>query len=235
MDNRFDRLQKLVGLEAFLRLQQSHVVVFGLGGVGSWAAEHLARSGIGHLTLVDHDNVDMTNINRQLPALQSTVGQSKVEVLAERFKSISPDIRLTKKIAFFSEENAESFFEPRPDFVVDAIDSLKSKCFLLKECIEREIPMIVSGGAGNKWDPTKIQIKDLNKSHTDPLLQKLRKNTRRHYGLLKKSSAGVPCVFSTELPQEIQSEDSVVGTLSPVTAAFGSAIAAEVVRQLTKT
>ena len=188
----FFRTYLLLGAEAMDALKNSHVAVFGVGGVGSFSAEAIVRSGIGEITLIDFDTVDITNINRQIPALTTTVGELKTQVMKQRLLSINPEL----KINIFSEkylpENSEEFFGVRYDYVVDAIDIVTSKIHLIKTCREMGIPVISSMGMGNKTDPTKIQITDLSKTSVCPLAKVMRKELR------DRGITHLDVVYSTE-------------------------------------
>lgn len=192
----FFRTELLFGKEAMKRLSRSHVAVFGVGGVGSFAAEALARSGIGELTLVDFDTIDISNINRQIPALLSTVGNSKVEQMAERITDINPNIKLHILNKKYLPENSDEFFEKHFDFIADAIDIITSKLFLIQTCKKRSIPIISSMGMGNKTDPTRITITKLSKTHTDPLAKVMRRE------LKERGIEELDVVFSDEKPRK---------------------------------
>ncbi len=193
-------LERLYGKQGAHRLRISHVAVIGLGGVGSWVAEALARSGVGALTLVDLDDVCESNINRQVHALHSTVGRPKAQVLAQRLLDINPDIKLDIRLEFFSEGTAEALFAQRFDYVVDAIDSLKNKCLLVDTCRARGIRVITIGAAGGKTDPSLIRVTDLSRSREDMLLMRMRKKLRTKFEWPKgkKAHFGVWCVYSEE-------------------------------------
>jgi len=199
---RFGALARLYGREALARLQAAHVAVIGLGGVGSWVVEALARSGVGALTLVDMDEVCLSNVNRQLHALNPTVGRSKAAVLAERVAQIAPECTVTVEECFFTESSMERLLAPKYDFVCDAIDATKHKCLLIAEARKRKIPLITCGGAGGCIDPSRVQIADLSRTINDPLLLQVRKRLRREYGFPKKSREKfkIDCVFTDELP-----------------------------------
>lgn len=203
---RFDRLIRLVSEPGFARLQDAHVIVFGLGGVGGFAAEGLARCGIGKLTLCDFDVVCATNVNRQIQALHGTVGGSKAGLLAERMRLIQPQAEFVTVEEFYCAENAERLLpsEGRPDFVVDAIDNVSAKMHLLDRCRRLGIPVVSSMGAAGKLDPTAVAVADLYETHTDPLARALRKQLRRHYAWPENGDkkhpvrSGVQVVYSTE-------------------------------------
>lgn len=192
----FFRTELLLGKEAMENLSKSHVAVFGVGGVGSFAAEALVRSGVGEITLVDYDDVDITNINRQIPALLDTVGKSKVKVMEDRILNINKNIKINSICKKYMPENSEEFFEKRYDFVVDAIDIITAKINLIKTCKEKDIPIISSMGMGNKIEPEKITISKLSKTHMDPLAKVMRKE------LKNRGIKDLDVVFSTEKPRK---------------------------------
>ena len=195
---RFDRLGRLMGDRAVKRLLDSNVVVIGLGGVGSFAAEALTRSGIGNLTLVDFDLVCVTNANRQLQAMRGTVGKPKATVLAERLRLINPAANIKAVPLFYDKRLSDKLLPQGTDFVVDAIDNVTAKCHLLAECRERNIPIVCSTGASGRWDPTRIEVADLASTRVDPLAQSVRKILRQKHGFPRKGPFGIPAVFSTE-------------------------------------
>lgn len=200
---RNQRTALLLGEEGVARLERSFVAVFGIGGVGSFAAEALARAGVGRLLLVDNDTVSESNINRQLIALTSTVGQPKVEVMARRIRDIHPEAEVLCRQDFFSAENADSFPFDQLDYVVDAIDSVSSKVELICRCKGANTPIISCMGAGNKLDPSRFTVTDLAKTDTCPLARVLRQQLR------KRGIVHLPVVYSTEpalTPRETLSE-----------------------------
>lgn len=201
MLHQFSRNELAIGKTGIERMKNTSVAILGVGGVGTFAAEALARSGIGKLILVDKDDVDITNVNRQIIALLSTVGQPKVDLMKARIKDINPDCEVVALKMFYTEETYEEFFEHKPDFVVDASDTIAYKIHLIKECLKRDIPMISSMGAANKMDPTRFMIKDIFKTHTDPIAKVIRTRLRKE-GYKK----GVPVVFSDESPIVIREE-----------------------------
>jgi tRNA A37 threonylcarbamoyladenosine dehydratase len=205
--HRFSRTELLVGTEGFGRLQNSRVLICGIGGVGSYAAEALGRAGIGQITLVDFDDICLTNINRQIHALSSTVGRSKVEVMAARLVDINPDAEIIPIKAFFSRENAEQLLSCRPDYVLDAIDHFTSKAALITACRELGIPVISSMGAANKLDPTKIHVADIAETRNCRMARSMRK-------ILRKAgiNSGVKVVYSTEEHRELNPVSSFCGT-----------------------
>jgi tRNA A37 threonylcarbamoyladenosine dehydratase len=202
LHRRFDRMGRLVGEAAMERLYRSHVVVIGLGGVGSFAAEALARSGIGELTLVDFDLVCVTNSNRQLQALRGAVGRPKAELLAERLRLINPQARVKPLRTFYQKATAELILGTVPDFVVDAIDNIAAKCHLLATCRERGLRIVSSTGASGRIDPTAVEVADLAETRVDPLANAVRKVLREKYSFPPKGPFGVPAVFSAEPPAE---------------------------------
>ena len=195
--NRFSRLELLIGSEGLSRLKYSHVAVIGLGGVGSYAAEALARSGIGTLTLVDFDDVCLTNTNRQIHALEGNYGRPKVEVMAERVRAINPEAVVFPKKEFIGRENAATVVPDGIDYVVDAIDTISSKVDLLCYCMEKRIPVISAMGTGNKFDPLAFRVADISKTHTCPLAKAVRKCLRD-----RGIDRGIKVVFSIERPVE---------------------------------
>lgn len=189
------------GKEGLEIMKNSTVAVLGVGGVGTFAAEALARSGVGRLVLVDKDDVDITNVNRQIIALLSTIGQPKVDLMKERIKDINPECEVIALKMFYTEETYEQFFEHGLDFVIDASDTISYKIHLMKECLTRNIPIISSMGAANKIDPTRFQIADISKTHTDPIAKVIRTRLRKE-GIRK----GIPVVFSDESPIVIRED-----------------------------
>lgn len=195
MLHQFSRNELAIGKEGIDKLRQTTVAILGIGGVGSFAAEACARSGIGKIVLVDKDNVDITNVNRQLIAYLSTVGQSKSAVMKERIADINPACEVIDMHMFYTDETYEQFFAQKIDYVIDASDTVMYKIHVMKECLRRNIPIISSMGAANKLDPTRFQIADISKTHTDPLAKVIR-TTLRKEGITK----GVTVVFSDESP-----------------------------------
>ncbi len=195
MLHQFSRTELAIGPEGLQRMKESTVAVLGVGGVGGIAAEALARTGIGRIVLIDKDVVDITNVNRQVHALTTTVGQPKVELMAERIKLINPDCDVVAMRMFYTEETYEQLFAYPLDYVLDASDTISYKIHLIKQCLDRKIPIISSMGAANKMDPTKFQVVDISKTHTDPLARVIRTKLRQE-GIKR----GVKVVFSTEAP-----------------------------------
>lgn len=195
MLHQFSRNELAIGSEGVELLKHTTVAILGIGGVGSFAAEACARSGVGRIILVDKDNVDITNINRQLVAYTSTVGRSKSEVMKERILDINPDCEVHDLHMFYTEETFEEFFSYNLDYVIDASDTIIYKVHLMKECLSRGVKVISSMGAANKTDPTRFKIADISKTHTDPLAKVIRTKLRKD-GIYK----GIPVVFSDESP-----------------------------------
>jgi tRNA A37 threonylcarbamoyladenosine dehydratase len=197
---RFGGIQRLYGTPGAGAIQQSHLCVIGIGGVGSWAVEALARSGVGAITFIDHDDIAASNTNRQLHTLTDTYERSKSEVMAERVRAINPECRVTAVDDLLSETNIEKYIVKEFDYVIDAIDSIRHKAALIHYCKRHKIPIITTGGAGGISDPTRIEITDLSKTHNDPLAAKVRQRLRSDYGFSKNPQRrfGVDCVFSTE-------------------------------------
>ncbi|QOR83491.1 tRNA threonylcarbamoyladenosine dehydratase [Geobacillus stearothermophilus] len=213
MLHQFSRNELAIGKEGLERLKNATVAVLGVGGVGSFAVEALARSGVGRLVLVDRDNVDITNINRQIHALLSTLGRPKVELMKERIADINPECEVIALQMFYTEETYEQFFAYDLDFVIDASDTIVYKVHLMKQCLKRGIPIISSMGAANKMDPTRFRIVDISKTHTDPIAKVIRAKLRKE-GIRR----GIPVVFSDEKPVKIREDvRQVVGNdASPI-------------------
>ncbi|MFC5469484.1 ThiF family adenylyltransferase [Cohnella suwonensis] len=195
MLHQFSRTELAIGPEGLETLKNSTVAVLGIGGVGGIAAEALARSGIGRIVLIDKDVVDITNVNRQIHALTTTVGQPKAELMKERIKLINPDCDVIALRMFYTEETYEELFKFPLDYVVDASDTISYKIHLIKQCLERRVPIISSMGAANKMDPTRFKVADISKTSVDPIARVIRKKLRDQ-GIKK----GVEVVFSTEDP-----------------------------------
>ena len=247
---RFGGIGRLFGVAGLERLRHAHVAVVGVGGVGSWTVEALARSGIGTLTLIDLDDVCISNTNRQLHALVGQTGRPKVEVLAERVRAINPEALVHAVQKFFTDATADSLLEGPLDVLVDAIDHPAQKCLLLARCRDRQLPCITVGGAGGRRDPTQVRTADLALSTHDGLLQEVRRELRRQFGFPRDGRPfGIDSVFSTEA-QVFPTRDGCVtrqrqpamdlrldcasgyGTASFVTGAFGFAAAGRVIHRL---
>lgn len=252
--DRFSGLARLFGADALARLRAAHVCVVGIGGVGSWTVEALARSGVGALTLVDADDVCVTNTNRQLPALVNTVGRPKVQVTAERVLAISPDCRTFPVAEFYTQANARDLLAEPFDFVIDAVDRRSTKAHLIHTCRQLGRNVLVCGAAGGRRDPSLVRVADLGLAGRDELLRQVRRNLRTDYDWERGSRTipkpmGVPCVFSPEMPvypwndgscrAEPEPGESLrmdcasgVGAAAFVTGIFGFLAAGEVVRRL---
>lgn len=216
MLHQFSRNELAIGKDGMDLVKGSTVAILGIGGVGSFAAEACARSGVGKIILVDKDDVDITNINRQLVANLSTVGQSKVEVMKKRIADVNAECEVVTLHMFYTEDTYEEFFSHKPDYVIDASDTLIYKVHLIKECYSRRIPIISSMGAANKTDPTRFQIADISKTHTDPLAKMIRKKLKQA-GIRE----GVPVIFSDESPIVVR--EDVVETVGKKDAAIRKA------------
>jgi tRNA A37 threonylcarbamoyladenosine dehydratase len=250
-ERRFGGIGRLYGQPALQRFRAAHVCVIGVGGVGSWIVEALARSAIGALTLIDLDNVAESNINRQVQALTTTIGQAKIDALAERIALINPSCKLTLIEDFVASDTLDQMIGGRGyDYVVDAIDNARAKAALIAYCRDHQIPLITIGGAGGQTDPTKIAVRDLNKTEQEPLLKRVRKLLRQNYGFPRgeKHKFHVDAVFSMEPLLMPESEaacelDTVhpgitgincagFGSSVVVTASFGMVAAAHLLRKL---
>ena len=229
------RTQLLIGEEKLKRLTSKHLMVVGLGGVGSYAAEFVARSGIGKMTIIDGDVVDPTNRNRQLPALATNHGQSKALIMAERLKSINPELELNVVRSFVHPEMVHEQLQQQPDYIIDAIDSITPKITFLKQAFASKLRVVSSMGAGAKLDPTRLQVVDISKTYNCPFAQQIRKNLKTA-GIYK----GIKVVFSPEKPikESLMLTDgknfkkSAYGTISYLPAVFGAVAASVVIRDL---
>lgn len=197
---RFGGISRLYGNKGAEVISLAHICVIGIGGVGSWVAESLARNGIGKITLIDLDDICVTNINRQIHALTSSVGDSKVDVMADRILQINPDCEINRVEDFITMENLTTLITNSFDYVVDAIDSVQVKSALIAHCKRNKIPMITIGGAGGQTDPSKIAITDLSQTYQDPLLAKVRNQLRREYNFSRntKRKFSIDAVFSSQ-------------------------------------
>lgn len=258
LHRRFDRAGRLLGEAGMRRLAEARVIVFGLGGVGSYAVEGLVRSGVGHLTLVDFDVVCVTNANRQLHALAGTVGKPKAELMAQRCREINPEVDVKAVVAFYQEETSAQFLEGQWDLVVDAIDNIKAKLHLLATCVERQLKVVSSMGAAGRLDPSYIRVDDLCETHMDPFAKDVRKLLRRKHGIDANRPTGITAVFSIEPrrePQPLSYDDpeegfvcvcpqgenevhscshrsQIDGSVAFVTSVFGMHMAGAVVRRI---
>ncbi|HWQ91586.1 MAG TPA: tRNA cyclic N6-threonylcarbamoyladenosine(37) synthase TcdA [Clostridia bacterium] len=249
---RFGGIGRLYGADALERLRQAHVCVVGLGGVGSWAVEALARSGIGELTLVDLDDVCISNVNRQLHALDGELGKPKAEVMARRVQAIHPECKIHPLQSFFLKSNAEEIFKTRFDAVLDAIDSPSLKALLIACCRSHQVPVVTVGGAGGRRDPAAVEVADLAFSSHDRLLQQVRRYLRREHQFPRGDRAfGVECVLSREEPVFPTGDGTVCadrsaaadlrldcnsgfGTAAFVTGTFGFIAASRIIHLLTQ-
>lgn len=251
-DRRFSGIARLYGAAALARFLQAHVCVIGVGGVGSWAIEALARSAIGNLTMIDLDNLAESNVNRQIHAMTDTLGQAKVSALAARIAQINPYCHVTEVEDFITADNLpEMIGEQRYDYVIDAIDNVRAKTALIAYCRDKGIRLITIGGAGGQVDPTRIEIRDLSKTEQEPLLAKVRKRLRSEHRFPRgdKNRFGVDAVFSTEPLSAPLSEEACAidaeaapgvtglncagyGSAVVVTATFGLVAAGHVLRKL---
>lgn len=249
---RFGGTERLYGVSGTDILRQSHVCVVGIGGVGSWVAEGLARTALGHMTLIDLDDICVTNTNRQIHALTDTVGEAKVDAMASRIKQINPACTVTTIEDFITPENVPELIGRGFDYIVDATDSIKAKAAMVAHCKRHKIPILTIGGAGGQIDPTQIAVTDLSKTIQDPLAAKLRSELRRFYNFSSnpKRRFGIDCVFSTEQLRYPQPDGSVCltktltdgsvkldcntgfGAAVAVTATFGFVASARVIDKL---
>ena len=207
---RFGGTARLYGQQSLELFSQAHVCVIGIGGVGSWAAEALARTGIGAITLIDMDDVCVTNTNRQIHALRENVGQAKTEIMAQRIRAINPECKVTCIDDFITPDNVEMLSQGF-SYVIDAIDSVRPKAALLAYCRRFKIPVVTTGGAGGQIDPTQISVVDLAKTIQDPLAAKLRERLKNDFNVVKNSKGklGIDCVFSSEPLMYPQADGSV--------------------------
>lgn len=251
--HRLSRTELLIGSEGLTNLAGKHVMICGIGGVGSYAAEALGRAGVGRITLVDFDDICLTNINRQIHALSSTVGQAKVEAMAGRLRDINPAAGIIPVNTFFSQENAGQLLGTRPDYVLDAIDHFTAKTALITTCRERGIPVISSMGAANKLDPTKIHVADISATRNCRMARSMRKilrkngicdnvqvvySTEEHRELdpASSSSCGTACICPNRDDQVFRCEHRrvILGSISFIPSIFGLTMAGVVVNELLK-
>lgn len=244
-EQRFGGIGRLYTPEGLARLRQTHICVIGIGGVGSWVVEALARSGIGKITMIDMDDICVTNINRQIHAMTGNIGQLKTEVMRDRVALINPECDVQIIDDFLTQENLAEYLSGGYDYVIDAIDNVKIKAALIAYCKRHKIPVITIGGAGGQTDPTQIQIADLTKTIQDPLMSKVRSTLRKdyHFSQNPKRKFGVDCVFSTQpLIFPKMSEGCAVsatmncangfGAATMVTATFGFFAVSRVIEKL---
>jgi tRNA A37 threonylcarbamoyladenosine dehydratase len=247
--HRFSGVGRLYGFEALKKLSQSHVAVVGLGGIGSWVVEALARSGIGELTLIDHDDICVSNFNRQVHATDHSLGKFKVQAMADRVRSINSTCRLHVVQEQFSAATADALILSKFDHVIDAIDGIHAKCLLIEECKKKEIPILVMGSVGGKRNPLLVKVDDLSRSIEDQLLMYVKKKLRQEFDYPRNKKAfGVTCVFSSERPVYFTEEcislqkpkdllkpldcQTGMGTATFLSGAFGFVAASQVVDRL---
>ncbi len=254
---RFGGIARLYGVEGLNKLLSAHVLVVGIGGVGTWAAEALARSGVGSITLVDLDDICITNTNRQIHAMNGLIGKMKVHAISSRIMAINPQCKVTAIEDYFTAATSEKILETHYTFVIDAIDSLQNKCVLAAACKDKSLPLIVTGGAAGKRNPTMIKIDDLGLACNDSLLFSLRKRLRQEFSFpsaagftrSKKQRFNIACVYSTEEPMYPKSDGSVcnkpeasenlkldcetgMGSVTHLTGTFGFMAASFVIEQI---
>lgn len=249
---RFGGIGRLYGIKALDKIRKSHILVVGIGGVGSWVAESLARTGIGQITLVDLDDVCVTNINRQVHATSTSVGQFKVDVMKKRIEDIQPFCEVDTKQCFFSPKNLEYIFDKTYDFVIDACDDFTNKCIMIDHCKKNNIPLMTIGAAGGKKDPSQIRVTDLSFTSNDKFLARLRKKLRQDFDFPKdeEGAFGIWCVWSHERAVYPTADGCTTykppgfakhmdcnegfGSASFLTGAFAFAATSVVIRELTK-
>ncbi len=250
--DRFGGISRLYGITDAEKISHSHVAIVGIGGVGSWVAESIARTGVGKITLMDLDDLCVTNTNRQIHALDPCYGQLKVSAMAARLRAINPDVEIIELISFYSEKKAEELFSLAPDVIVDAIDSMKAKAHLIASCYERKVPLVTCGGAGGRIDASQVKLADLAHTYGDSLLSSLRKQLRQNYHMPlqdKSDAVHIPCAFSAEKPRYPQCDGSVgarkeegqrggigcasgFGSATHVTACFGMMMSSAVIAKI---
>lgn len=234
--NRFKRTELLIGSDALNQLANSHVIVFGCGGVGGYVVESLVRSGLGKITVIDNDDVSLTNLNRQIIATTNSIGMKKVDVIEGRIKSINPNCEVLKYDLFIDEKNIDDIDFTGVNYVVDAVDTITAKIAIIKRSKELNIPVISSMGAGNRLDPFQIKVSDINQTKNCPLAKVMR------YELKKRDISKVKCIYSLEIPskpkERIVLEDSgkeVIASISYMPSIFGLIISSEIIQDITKT
>lgn len=222
----FERLTALIGEKKLEKIKSKTVVILGLGGVGSYALEAITRCGVGRIIIVDADKIDITNLNRQLMTNQNNIGLFKVDVLEERIKSINPDAEVIKIKEFITPENLNLVFDLNPDYIIDAIDTVKTKKYLLKECLKRKIKFIISTGMGNKIDASRIKVVDLSKTSYDKIAKELRIFVKK-----EKIKGKIPVVFSDEPAKKV---DNVISSIAYVPSVAGLLCANYVINDIIK-
>ena len=226
MENQFQRTEILIGKENLEKLKQCRVAIFGIGGVGSYVAEGLVRAGVYKFILIDNDKIDITNINRQIHATHKTIGEYKVEEMKKRMQEINPNAEIKIIKEFVTENNIEEILNEKIDYIIDAIDTVKSKLEIIKKAKQKNIPIISSMGTANKLDPTKLEITDIYKTSICPLAKVIRKKLRQ----LEINDLKI--VYSTEKPLQIAEQKSNLGSISYVPSVAGLIIASEVVKDI---
>ena len=226
MENQFSRTELLVGKEAVEKLQESKVAVFGIGGVGSYVVEGLARAGIGHIIIVDPDKYDITNINRQLGATHSTIGKYKVEIMKQRCLDINPNIKIEGYRPDEIEGGETSLVDSSVTYVVDAIDTMTNKLKLIEKAKAENVKIITATGAGNKLDATKFEVSDIYKTSVCPVCKILRKE------LKNRNIKDLKVVYSKEMPKKHENEDKTLGSISYVPSVMGLIVAGEVIKDI---
>lgn len=227
MDNEFSRLEILIGKENIEKLKNKHIAVIGVGGVGGYVVEALVRCGIGQITIVDNDSINISNLNRQIIALHSTIGKKKVDVFKNRILDINPNCIVNSLDLFLDDNTIDKIFNNKFDYVIDAIDSINSKLLLINYCYKNNIPIISSMGTGNKLNPLDLKICDISKTHTCPLAKKVRVELRK-LGIKKLKVA-----FSTEQPlKNTNNISNLIGSTSFVPSCAGLIIASEVIKDI---
>ena len=237
MHNQFSRTKLLIGTDKLERLSRARVAVFGIGGVGGYVAEALARSGVGALDLIDNDKVSLTNLNRQIYALHSTIGRYKVDVAKERILDINPKAQVTVSCTFYLPETADQFDFASYDYVVDAIDTVTGKLTLIQQAVEAGTAVISAMGAGNKMDPSAFQVADISETSVCPLAKVMRRELKKrgisHVKVVYSKEKPIKPQAAKETPEEANGRRQTPGSMAFVPAAAGLMIAAEVVRDLT--
>lgn len=244
---RFKGIASLYGYDSYLKIKNSKILIIGLGGVGTWTCEALVRSGVENITLVDLDDICVSNTNRQIHAHIGNYGKFKIDALEERMLSINPDIKVKKHYSFFNEKNVEAIFSENFEIVIDAMDSVKDKCFLFDYCFKKLIPVVSAGGVGGKKDPSQIEVCELEKTKNDMLFKGVRKKLRQEYRYpIGRGKAKVTCVYSKELGQafeicELPNEtaqsldcEGALGSVVHMTGIFGFLLANSAIEKILK-
>lgn len=227
MNKIFDRFKKIIDEDSFKKINKSTILVIGLGGVGGYVVESLVRSGIGKIIIVDKDTVEETNINRQIIALNSTIGLNKTDEFEKRIKDINPDCEIKKITDFILKDNIDLLFEEKIDYLVDACDTTTTKKLIIDECLKRDIPFITCMGTGNRFDPSKLEIIDIRKTSNDPLARIIRKYVKD-----MKVNKKVMCLCSKEIP--VKTRDYTPGSTAFVPPSAGLLISSYIIREIIK-